>query len=104
MVLLHFKTEKFVDNNRAMLIQNVSEVLAIAEELGDMVHGETYSLIEAKKTDQDRMRVLYQRTLRSGGEVVKAAFYDALKNNHPKLVERLGGRSFALVKEIKHSS
>ncbi|XP_067447171.1 receptor-interacting serine/threonine-protein kinase 3-like [Thunnus thynnus] len=82
--------EKFVDNNRAMLIQNVSEVLAIAEELGDMVHGETYSLIEAKKTDQDRMRVLYQRTLRSGGEVVKAAFYDALKKNHSKLVERLG--------------
>ncbi|XP_044213102.1 receptor-interacting serine/threonine-protein kinase 3-like isoform X1 [Thunnus albacares] len=82
---------KFVDNNRAMLIQNVSEVLAIAEELGDMVHGETYSLIIAKETNQDRMRVLYQRTLKSGGEEVKAAFYDALKKNHSKLVERLGG-------------
>lgn len=61
--------------------------MAIAEELGDMVHGETYSLIEAKHTSQDKMRVLYQSTFRSGGEKVKAAFYDALKKHHPRLVD-----------------
>ncbi|XP_029290101.1 receptor-interacting serine/threonine-protein kinase 3-like isoform X2 [Cottoperca gobio] len=77
---------KFVDDNRAMLIQNVSEVMAIIEELGDMVHGETYSLIDAKATSREKMRALYDRTLRSGGEQVKAAFYDALKSHHPRLV------------------
>ncbi|KAK7890993.1 hypothetical protein WMY93_022956 [Mugilogobius chulae] len=39
---------KFVDQNRPALIQRVSHALAIAEELGDMVHNETYSLIQAK--------------------------------------------------------
>ncbi|XP_008294702.1 receptor-interacting serine/threonine-protein kinase 3-like isoform X2 [Stegastes partitus] len=82
---------KFVDENRAVLIQSVSEVLAIAEELGDMVHPEAYSAIEAKTTSYGQMRVIYQKTLRSGGDVVKAAFYDALKKHHPRLVERPGG-------------
>ncbi|XP_041795546.1 ankyrin repeat and protein kinase domain-containing protein 1-like isoform X2 [Chelmon rostratus] len=82
---------KFVDDNRAELIQSVSEVMAIAEELGDMVHGETYSVMEAKATSQERMRTLYLRTFRPGGVTVKAAFYDALRIHQPKLVERLGG-------------
>uniref|UniRef100_UPI0037E94FB5 receptor-interacting serine/threonine-protein kinase 3-like n=1 Tax=Semicossyphus pulcher TaxID=241346 RepID=UPI0037E94FB5 len=82
---------KFVDDKRAELIQAVSEVMSITEELGDMVHGEAYSEIEAKQTSQEKMRALYLRTLRSGGETVKAAFYDALKKHHPKTVERLGG-------------
>ncbi|XP_070763948.1 ankyrin repeat and protein kinase domain-containing protein 1-like [Enoplosus armatus] len=81
----------FVDDKRAMLIRDVSEVMAIAEQLGDMVHVETYSRIEAKETSQGKMRVLYQMTLRSGGVMVKAAFYDALKKHQPSLVERLGG-------------
>lgn len=82
---------KFVDDNRAKLIQNVAEVMAITDHLGDSVHRETYSLILGKATSQEQMRVLYQRALRSGGEEVKAAFYDALKYHQPKLVERLGG-------------
>ncbi|XP_034735749.1 receptor-interacting serine/threonine-protein kinase 3-like isoform X2 [Etheostoma cragini] len=83
---------KFVDKNRAKLIQNVTEVMAITKELGEMVHPEAYLCVEDKqKTTQDKMRVLYSRTLRSGGVAVKAAFYDALKKHHPKLVERLGG-------------
>ncbi|CAI5664407.1 unnamed protein product [Oreochromis niloticus] len=82
---------KFVDKNRAKLIQEVSEVLAIAEELGNLVHSEAYSKIEATPTSQEKMRVLFQRTLRSGGVKAKAAFFDALNNHHPDLVERLGG-------------
>nr|XP_024659098.1 receptor-interacting serine/threonine-protein kinase 3 isoform X3 [Maylandia zebra] len=85
------KAADFVDKNRATLIKEVSEVLAIAEELGDLVHPEAYSNIRAKPTSQDKMRELFQRTLRSGGWRVKAAFFDALKKHHPKLVERLGG-------------
>ncbi|KAL4005858.1 hypothetical protein ACER0C_005571 [Sarotherodon galilaeus] len=80
----------FVDKNRAKLIQEVSEVLAIAEELGDLVHPEAYALILSTPTSQDKMRVLFQKTLRSGGVKAKAAFFDALNNHHPDLVERLG--------------
>lgn len=90
-LLLHIlNPAKFVDDNRAVLIQDVSEVMAIAEELGGLVHNETYSVVESKGTSQEKMRVLYQRTFRAGGVKVKAAFYDALKNHQPELVERLG--------------
>lgn len=81
---------KFVDDNRAKLIQVISEVMAITDELGDMVHCEAYALISAQPTSMEKMRVLYQRTLRSGEEV-KAAFFDALKKHHPRVVEQLGG-------------
>ncbi|XP_051239402.1 receptor-interacting serine/threonine-protein kinase 3 isoform X2 [Dicentrarchus labrax] len=82
---------KFVDEKKKTLIQDVSDVMAVVDELDDMVHSETYSVIEAEKTSQGKMRALYTRTLRSGGEKVKAAFYDALKKHQPHLVERLGG-------------
>uniref|UniRef100_A0A3Q4N991 CARD domain-containing protein n=1 Tax=Neolamprologus brichardi TaxID=32507 RepID=A0A3Q4N991_NEOBR len=80
---------KFVDRNRKTLIQEVSEVLAIADELGDLVHPEAYSKIRAIPTSQDKMRELFQRTMRSGGRRVKAAFFDALKKHHPDLVESI---------------
>ncbi|TMS05451.1 Ankyrin repeat and protein kinase domain-containing protein 1 [Larimichthys crocea] len=73
---------KFVDDQMADLIQTVSVVMAIVEELGNMVHSETYSEIESKSTSQGKMRELYKRVLRSGGEKVKAAFYDALQKHH----------------------
>ncbi|XP_013763694.1 apoptosis-associated speck-like protein containing a CARD [Pundamilia nyererei] len=82
---------KFVDKNRATLIKEVSEVLAIAEELGDLVHPEAYSNIRATPTSGDKMRELFEGPLRSGGWRVKAAFFNALKKHHPELVERLGG-------------
>ncbi|XP_033490331.2 receptor-interacting serine/threonine-protein kinase 3-like isoform X2 [Epinephelus lanceolatus] len=84
---------KFVDANRAKIIRSVAEVMSITEDLGDMVHGEAYSWIRAQVTSHEKMRVLYDRSLRSGGEVVKAAFYDALKSHHPELVKGLGGSS-----------
>lgn len=75
------------------MIQNVPEVMAVVDELGDMVHSQTYAVIKAKKTSQERMRELYNRTFRAGGVRVKAAFYDALKKHQPYLVERLGRSS-----------
>ncbi|XP_072290545.1 receptor-interacting serine/threonine-protein kinase 4-like [Eucyclogobius newberryi] len=80
---------KFVDDHRAVLIQRVSNALVIAEELEDMVHNETYSLIQVKETSQAKIRELYSATLRSGGERAKAAFYDALKKHQPVLMEEL---------------
>nr|XP_020468642.1 receptor-interacting serine/threonine-protein kinase 3-like isoform X2 [Monopterus albus] len=82
----------FVDGNRATLIQAVSEVMVIVDKLGNMVHSETYSVIEAHLTSQEKMRDLYQRVFRPGGVKVKAAFYDILREDHPHLVERLGGK------------
>ncbi|XP_069567239.1 receptor-interacting serine/threonine-protein kinase 3-like isoform X1 [Brachyistius frenatus] len=81
---------KFIDDKRAKLIQDVSEVLRIVEELGDKVHQETYSKILFKETSQEKMRELYNSTLRSGGSSVKAALYDALKKHELNLMERLG--------------
>lgn len=88
--VLLFQTAKFVDDNKAALFQRVSEVMAIVDKLGDMVHSETYSVILSKQTSQDQMRELFLRTLRSGGVVVKAAFYDILKKDHASLVKSLG--------------
>ncbi|KAM6926241.1 receptor-interacting serine/threonine-protein kinase 3-like isoform 2-T2 [Lycodopsis pacificus] len=83
--------EKFVDYNKKTLIQDATMVMTIIEELGDMVHPEVYSLIDAKETSQKQMRALYQTALHSGGERVKAAFYDALKKHQRDLVLRLVG-------------
>ena len=74
-----------MDNHRPNLIQKVSMVMAITERLGEMVHPETYSNIQAEKTNQDKLRVLYS-TLQSGGLRVKAAFYDALEIHEPDLL------------------
>ncbi|XP_017261240.1 receptor-interacting serine/threonine-protein kinase 3-like isoform X2 [Kryptolebias marmoratus] len=85
------KTEKatFVDDKRAELIQRTSQIMAIVEELGKRVHPEAYSTIKAKKVPQEKMRQIYETTLRSG-ESAKAAFYDALKKHEPDLMEDLG--------------
>ncbi|XP_055365402.1 receptor-interacting serine/threonine-protein kinase 3-like isoform X2 [Betta splendens] len=82
---------KFVDGKMAELVQRVPEVTAIVDQLGTMVHSETYSVIESKATSQDKMRTLYRRTLHSGGVKVKAAFYDILIKDYPDLVTSLGG-------------
>lgn len=82
---------KFVKEKKGHLIASVTEVMAIVEDLGDMVHDEAYSVIRATLTSQEKMRELYNRTFRPGGDKVRAAFYDALKKHHPNLVERPGG-------------
>lgn len=74
----------------AELIQDTDTVMAITEEIRKMVQNEAYSTIKAKETNQQKMRELYDGPLRSGGNKVKAAFYDALLKHQPDLVERLG--------------
>ncbi|KAM4733821.1 receptor-interacting serine/threonine-protein kinase 3-like isoform 2-T4 [Anableps anableps] len=82
----------FVDDMGEDIIQENTHVMKIAEELRKMgmVHKETYSKIEAKETNQEKMRELFRTSLRSGGDVVKAAFYDALKKHEPNMLKSCG--------------
>ncbi|KAK2900558.1 hypothetical protein Q8A67_008673 [Cirrhinus molitorella] len=86
------KETQFVDRNYAALIQRVSSVKAIADELKNngMIHHETLSEIKAEQTNQDKMRKLFE-ALNSGGDTVKNTFYYALKNQEPSLFRDLGG-------------
>ncbi|KAF7224584.1 receptor-interacting serine/threonine-protein kinase 3 [Nothobranchius furzeri] len=82
---------KFVDDKKPVIVQRASRVMAVVEVLGNKVHQESYSEIRAEITSQDQMRALYDGPLRSGGEPVKAAFYDFLKIHEQNLMEDLGG-------------
>ncbi|KAF4117704.1 hypothetical protein G5714_002257 [Onychostoma macrolepis] len=83
---------QFVDRNFAALVQKVTSVMAIADELKnkDMMHNEKYSEIRVEKTSQDKMRRLFE-ALHAGGDAVKYAFYYALRNHEPYLFRDLGG-------------
>nr|XP_040017878.1 receptor-interacting serine/threonine-protein kinase 3-like isoform X2 [Gasterosteus aculeatus aculeatus] len=76
---------KFVDEYRPNLIRNVTKVMEITDLLGEMVHDEARASMAAAETSYIRMRKLYS-SLHSGGDKVKAAFYDALAQLHPELV------------------
>ncbi|KAM8892874.1 receptor-interacting serine/threonine-protein kinase 3-like isoform 1-T2 [Spinachia spinachia] len=81
---------KYVDDNRPKMIGNVTRVMEITDLLGDMVHCEARALIANAAINPIRMRALYT-SLHSGGDEVKAAFYDALAKLHPELVEKPDG-------------
>ncbi|XP_077078099.1 apoptosis-associated speck-like protein containing a CARD [Siphateles boraxobius] len=83
---------QFVTRNRATLIQRVTSVMPIADELQnkDMIHAETYAEIRAENTNQGKMRKLFE-ALEAGGDRVKNDFYHALKNHEPFLFKDLGG-------------
>ncbi|XP_058620087.1 NACHT, LRR and PYD domains-containing protein 1b allele 3 isoform X2 [Onychostoma macrolepis] len=71
---------RFVDKNSAKLIQRVTSVMPIADELHSkgMIHDENYAAIKAKKTDQDKMRKLFELLT---SECLKKAFYYLLEKN-----------------------
>ncbi|KAI5621398.1 NACHT, LRR and PYD domains-containing protein 1b allele 2 [Silurus asotus] len=81
---------KFVDLHRDMLIQRVSSVNEIADNLltKRMISNETYSDIRNATIPQEKMRILY-RSLNSGGRAVKAEFYKVLMEKEPYLVKDL---------------
>ncbi|KAG7458911.1 hypothetical protein MATL_G00225600 [Megalops atlanticus] len=81
---------KFVDDNKAELIQRVTLVEPLAEALGPMIPDEAYSKIRAARTSQEKMRELYD-ALHEGGPETKAAFYRALCKQNKHLVKHLGG-------------
>ena len=71
--------------NKARLIQDATTVMAIVDSLGTIVHPETYAEIQAEKTRQSRMRLVFAKVLDPGGTAVRAAFYNALKQHQPQL-------------------
>ncbi|XP_054897820.1 receptor-interacting serine/threonine-protein kinase 3-like isoform X2 [Poeciliopsis prolifica] len=79
-----------VDDIREAVIQNNTHVMAIAEDLKkrEMIQKETYSEIEAKETNEAKMRELY-KSLRAA-DLVKVAFYDALKKHEPNILKSHG--------------
>ncbi|XP_064799977.1 uncharacterized protein LOC135518934 [Oncorhynchus masou masou] len=81
---------ELVDEHRSQLIQRVTMVMSIADELlaEGMIHKEMYSNISAARTDEDKMRELF-KALHSGGNKVKSAFLSILRENEPNLVQDL---------------
>nr|XP_046194480.1 NACHT, LRR and PYD domains-containing protein 3-like isoform X1 [Oncorhynchus gorbuscha] len=80
------RAAKFVDDNRADLIQRVTMVMPIADKLSQwcMMHKEAYNKIRAARTRQDQMRELYEVL---NTEKVKSAFYRLLRKEEPHLVQ-----------------
>jgi len=86
-----------VDGYWDKLVQRVKNVMPIADELlsAGMLQPEPYSKIRAAKTNQEKMRELYE-VLISGGNKVKSAFYSCLEKHEPLLLSDLG-KSFWLL-------
>ncbi|XP_063060833.1 NACHT, LRR and PYD domains-containing protein 1 homolog [Engraulis encrasicolus] len=80
----------FLEEKRAELIQRVTEVMPIADQLLSqrVIGQETYSNIQAAATSQDKMRSLFD-AMRSAGAQGKLAFYTILQEQLPHLVEEL---------------
>lgn len=91
----------FVDKNSAKLIQKVTSVMPIADELKNkgMIHPEKYDEIEAKETDQEKMRIIF-KSFKSGGDTAKSAFYYLLEEHEEQLFKDLGKRILSFMKEI----
>ncbi|XP_076608363.1 NACHT, LRR and PYD domains-containing protein 3-like [Chaetodon auriga] len=78
---------EWVDNNRAKLIQSVTSVINIADEMFQLriIHNEMYANIKAARTSQEQMRELY-RALTS--VKAKSAFYTILQEIHPDICKK----------------
>lgn len=76
----------WVENNRARLIQSVTLVLPIADEMYQqrMIHKEMQANIRAKMTSQEQMRELYTALTSTKA---KSAFYRILHESQPAVCE-----------------
>ncbi|XP_044188180.1 NLR family CARD domain-containing protein 3-like [Thunnus albacares] len=80
------KEAYWVDNNRARLIQSVTLVMPVVDEMLQqrVIHKEMYSNIQAAKTTQEQMRVLYSALTSTKA---KSVFSRILKEIQPKICE-----------------
>ncbi|XP_063054473.1 nuclear GTPase SLIP-GC-like, partial [Engraulis encrasicolus] len=80
----------FLEEKRPKLIQRVTEVMPIADQLlsKGVIGQETYANIQAAATSQDKMRLLFEG-LHSAGVQGKLAFYTILQEQLPHLVDDL---------------
>ncbi|ROL48806.1 NACHT, LRR and PYD domains-containing protein 1a [Anabarilius grahami] len=81
----------FLANHRSELIQRVTRVMPIVDELlaQHMLNYQTYARIRRAPTNQEQMTELY-KALDEGGYDVKSAFYFALRKYEPHLFCYLG--------------
>lgn len=79
-----------MDRHREQLILKVTSVMEVADRLisKNMITTEAYNKIHEKSPSQEQMRLLY-KSLDSGGTIVKAEFYQILRNKHPFMVDEL---------------
>ncbi|XP_035772525.1 NACHT, LRR and PYD domains-containing protein 1b allele 3-like [Neolamprologus brichardi] len=82
--------EDFVDKHRSQLIQRVSNIAPILDELLDkkVIDQEQYDKIRALPTSQDKMRELYSGPLKASA-ACKKIFYESLLANEIFLIEDL---------------
>lgn len=78
----------WVDNNRAKLIQSVTSVMPIADEMVEqkIIHNEMYANIMAASTSQEKMRALYTALTSTKA---KCAFYRILQDIQPEISESM---------------
>uniref|UniRef100_A0A8C8SRQ2 Apoptosis-associated speck-like protein containing a CARD n=1 Tax=Pelusios castaneus TaxID=367368 RepID=A0A8C8SRQ2_9SAUR len=86
------KNSHFIDHHREQLIQRVTAVDGILDLLhGPVLDTEQYQSVRAEKTNQEKMRKLYE-LVPSWNTDCKDQFYQALKDKHRHLVEELEGK------------
>ncbi|XP_039977164.1 protein NLRC3-like isoform X2 [Xiphias gladius] len=85
-VTIEEKEAYWVDNNRANLIQSVTSVMLIVDEMHQqrMIHKEIYANIEAAGTSMEQMRVLYGALTSTKA---KSAFFRILREIEPATCE-----------------
>uniref|UniRef100_A0A3Q4GFU3 PYD and CARD domain containing n=1 Tax=Neolamprologus brichardi TaxID=32507 RepID=A0A3Q4GFU3_NEOBR len=86
----HPVSKDFVEKHRGQLIQRVSNIALILDELLDkeVIQQETYTRIRALSTSQEKMRELYSGPLQASA-ACKKIFYDSLLENEKPLVKEL---------------
>ncbi|XP_036797610.1 nuclear GTPase SLIP-GC isoform X3 [Oncorhynchus mykiss] len=93
-VLKQLSGQAFVDKHMADLIQRVKMVQHVADDLlvEEMIPDKLYSRLLMAGTSQEQMRLMSD-ALQAGGTRVKSAFYKALLNHEPRLVQDLAAAS-----------
>ncbi|XP_022074567.1 apoptosis-associated speck-like protein containing a CARD [Acanthochromis polyacanthus] len=83
----------FVDKHRGALIQRVSNIDSILDDLLErkVINQETYTKIRVIATPQDQMRKLYEGPLKAA-EACKEIFYQILQKHEEFLIEDLKGK------------
>ncbi|XP_071240441.1 apoptosis-associated speck-like protein containing a CARD isoform X1 [Salvelinus alpinus] len=87
------KDKHFVDHHRTALINRVSQLDPILDRLLDweIITPNTYSDVKANRTNQNRMRELYDGPLKACGPKGKDIFLDILMELEPFLISDLKG-------------
>lgn len=86
-----FSGEHFIERHRKSLIDRVTAVSPILDELhGDVLQPEQYDTIRSQRTSQEKMRSLYD-CVRGWNVACKDKFYAALKKHEQHLVADLEG-------------